>query len=472
MGKLIKTYLTPHPPIIIPEIGMGSHNRCENTYKAMQGIAQEIKTLAPKRIILISPHGTVFSDGMAVLYNEVLSGDLSAFGHPEIRLTCKSDRNFIDQLTYYAGQEGIVLAKVDKEFASSMQISPDLDHGALVPLWFLKSAGVTVELVHITYGLLPITSLYRFGMLIKQLVKKATGDTVLLASGDLSHALEDLGPYAYNAFGHQFDRLVRESFEMADPYKLLSCDTRVLEGAKACGFRSLAIAWGALDRMLVKGDVHSYEGPFGVGYLVASLSEVAGIRPSILDELDALEHRRHAHYLDTEDDYVRLARQVINVYIKEGKRLRAETLADQFAIAPVAQGCFVSLKTESGLRGCIGTIYPTRSLLIEEIIDNAIKAASEDPRFDPVEEEELDFLKISVDVLNAPERVTAIETLDPKRYGVIVTAGLKKGLLLPNLDGVDTIEDQLQIAKSKAGITDEPYVIDRFEVVRHEGELL
>ena len=206
-----------------------------------------------------------------------------------------------------------------------------------------------------------------------------------------------------------------------------------------------------------------------MGYLVGSIQEKVGIRPSYIEGLKAHENRTYQEYIKTEDDYCRLARKVVEHQVITGNRYSIDPNTDYYAIESGAKGCFVSIKNASGLRGCIGTIYPSRNNLIEEIIDNAIKAATGDPRFERIEEEELEGLIISVDVLMAPERVVDMGHLDPRRYGVIVTAGLKKGLLLPDLEGVDTVEEQIRIAKSKADIHDEPYVIDRFEVIRHQG---
>ena len=132
-------------------------------------------------------------------------------------------------------------------------------------------------------------------------------------------------------------------------------------------------------------------------------------------------------------------------------------------------GAFVSIKKTGALRGCIGTISPVRDNLAAEIAENAISACSRDPRFEPVTPDELDELTVSVDVLSEAEPVDSKTELDVKRYGVIVQKGFRRGLLLPNLEGVDTVETQLRIALSKAGINpSERYTIERFEVVRHE----
>lgn len=131
-------------------------------------------------------------------------------------------------------------------------------------------------------------------------------------------------------------------------------------------------------------------------------------------------------------------------------------------------GVFVCLKEDGQLRGCIGTIEPSRPSIAEEIIANAISAAVRDPRFTPVREDELDDLACSVDVL-AQAQECALEGLDPRRYGVIVESGPRRGLLLPDLEGVDTVEDQVSIARRKAGIDPhEPVKLYRFEVIRYE----
>jgi AmmeMemoRadiSam system protein A len=132
-------------------------------------------------------------------------------------------------------------------------------------------------------------------------------------------------------------------------------------------------------------------------------------------------------------------------------------------------GVFVSLKKHGELRGCIGTISHTTDNIAQEIMRNAISAGTGDPRFFPVQEDELDELQYSVDVLMKPEAIDSVDQLDVKRYGVIVRSGYKSGLLLPNLEGVDTVEEQLEIVLQKAGIgRNENYKMERFEVIRHK----
>ena len=165
---------------------------------------------------------------------------------------------------------------------------------------------------------------------------------------------------------------------------------------------------------------------------------------------------------------MRLARKTIETYVRTGERISLppdlpEEMYDRKA------GVFVSLKEEGKLRGCIGTISLVQECIGEEILENAVSAATRDPRFLPVQPEELERLVYSVDVLSEAEEISSEKELDVERYGVIVSRGYKRGLLLPNLEGVDTVRQQIDIAKRKAGIPEEAEDIrlERFEVVRH-----
>ncbi len=162
---------------------------------------------------------------------------------------------------------------------------------------------------------------------------------------------------------------------------------------------------------------------------------------------------------------VTIARMAVESFVRTG---RFPSVAEVPQFGKEMAGCFVSLHRDGALRGCIGTILPTKECVASEIIRNAVSSCSEDPRFDPVRPEELQDLEISVDVLDPPEKVDSPESLDPKRFGVIVTSGVRRGLLLPDLEGVESVDDQLEIACRKAGIQPgERYSIERFTVTRY-----
>ncbi|NJD56757.1 MAG: AmmeMemoRadiSam system protein A [Nitrospirae bacterium] len=163
---------------------------------------------------------------------------------------------------------------------------------------------------------------------------------------------------------------------------------------------------------------------------------------------------------------VDLAKKSIEEFLRSGKKISPpKELSPELT---ARAGVFVSIKKHGNLRGCIGTFQPCTPSVAEETIQNAIAAATQDPRFNAVTEDELDAISYSVDVLSSPERISSIRDLDPKKYGIIVVQGMKKGLLLPDLEGVDTAEEQLRIAKTKAGIwSDDQLEMFRFVVTRY-----
>ena len=173
--------------------------------------------------------------------------------------------------------------------------------------------------------------------------------------------------------------------------------------------------------------------------------------------------------MSEEDFPVLLAKRTIEDYLRSGKVISPPSRIPE--VFQKKAGTFVSLHKKGRLRGCIGTYLPTQDNLANEIIKNAISAATQDPRFPPVDTSEIKDLEISVDVLSKPEPVKSKRELDPKKYGVIVSKGWQKGLLLPDLEGVDTVEQQLEIAKQKAGLGETPVEqleIQRFTVTRYE----
>jgi AmmeMemoRadiSam system protein A len=344
----------------------------------------------------------------------------------------------------------------------------ELDHGLTVPLYFFKEAGVSLPCAVIYMGLLSPDRLYRFGMAVGEAAEESGKKVAVIASGDLSHRLTPDAPAGYNPRGQEFDREIVRLVSRADVPGILGLEADLAEKAGECGLRPITMLLGALDGRKVEAQVLSYEGPFGVGYMVASLTpgeREAGrefSRKIVEGRRSAAESRKKA-----EGFLPRLARQTLEHYARGEKyRVSPEDGPEEFS-RPA--GVFVSLKKDGQLRGCIGTIHPQQGSIVEETVNNAISAGHRDPRFQPLDPGEIDELDISVDVLYPPEPVKGMEDLDPLRYGVIVKSGRKQGLLLPNLEGVDTVEEQVDIARQKAGIAaGEPVELERFEVVRHK----
>lgn len=250
--------------------------------------------------------------------------------------------------------------------------------------------------------------------------------------------------------------------------QFLTFDEEFSEAAAECGLRSFIIMAGALDGKSVTPELLSYEGPFGVGYAVAAFTINGEDEHRHFDEILEKSTLAKLKTQNNEDDYVRLARKSLEHYVKKHQKIRpTQELSDE--LINQKSGVFVSLKINGKLRGCIGTTSPMTTSIADEIIYNAVSAGTRDPRFHPVTKDELPFITYSVDVLGEAHLISSLEELDVKRYGVIVSVKGKHGLLLPNLEGVQTPEQQVSIALQKAGISpNENYSMERFEVVRHK----
>ena len=461
MGEILKAYLAPHPPIIIPNIGKGEESTVSSTIYAYHEVGKQIKDLSPDIIILTTPHGPAYSDYIHISPGPTLKGSFNRFGDPETKFEFKNEVGLIENIIETAHTYGIEAGRDGSD-------GDALDHGALVPLYFISQYYTDFTLIRISIAGLPLEQLYTFGYCIQKAVLAYGKKVVLLGSGDLSHKLTKEGPYGFAPEGPVFDKYLVDTIKAVDFKKLISTDNYLSYKAGECGLRSFAIIAGALNGFCVKSNVLSYEGPFGVGYMVAELS--LGCQDLTRDLFSFIENM-HKSDIDVtrkaEDPYVALARQSLEYYIKKGKIL---DVPDYLPPEMIEQnkGVFVSIKKHGQLRGCIGTISPVTNSVAEEIIQNAISSGTRDPRFNPVKEFELKDLVYSVDVLENPEPITSIEELDVVRYGVIVSSGYKRGLLLPNLESVDTPAQQVDIALSKAGISKgEKFSMERFEVIRH-----
>lgn len=467
--SLLAGYLVPHPPIIIPDIGMGEERKITATSQAYHEIAKEIGKLEPETIIVISPHGPVFTDAITLRTASPLVGDLSSFGAPQIGISQRNDLELVDQILMNAYDQQVSAVKFDKLLASRFDLNEVVDHGVIVPLHFINQYYKSYQLVVITYGLLSEEALYQFGICIKAAIEKLKRNVVVVASGDLSHHLLETDHYTYTEDGPVFDKLFIDYLANQSYVKLMTMPTRLVTKAGECGKKSVEILLGCFETMAHKTQVKSYEGPFGVGYSVASFVPTLGQSESLLSILKEELHQIHVDRVEKEDEYIKLARMAIEHYTKTRQRLNIPEFAQTPDLLGKSRGVFVSIKDSGGLRGCMGITAGIEINLASDIISNAIKACSEDPRFPAVEEEELEHLIISVDILSPAESVSDPSELNPKKYGVIVTHDYKRGLLLPNLEGVDSVEEQLRIALNKAGIKpSESYEIERFTVDRHE----
>jgi AmmeMemoRadiSam system protein A/AmmeMemoRadiSam system protein B len=431
---MLKAYLVPHPPLLVKGVGDGSE--IPATRLAMNEIADEIERDNPDTLVIISPHSVMYGDYFHIAPGSSASGDFSRFNAPQIKLSVEYDSELAALIGEAAQADGL-----PSGFDGARETA--LDHGVSVPLTFL---GTKRKIVQISLSGLSVSAHYKLGAAINKAAVKLSRKIAVIASGDMSHKLKADGPYGLAPEGAEFDEIMQEFAKSADFDRLLSIDDALRENAADCGYLSAVIMAGCFDGMSVKSRVLCYEAPYGVGYLTAAFTGEAA----------------------SESAYVRLARENIESFVRTGNMISLPNYLPEEMLTKEA-GVFVSLKTGGNLRGCIGTITPTEKNIAHEILRNSVSAASEDPRFPPVQAHELADLTYSVDVLGAPEPIESMSELDVIRYGVIVTCGYKRGLLLPNLEGVDTAEQQVSIARQKAWIEEnEPYKLERFEVIRYK----
>ncbi|MDR0519884.1 MAG: AmmeMemoRadiSam system protein A [Clostridiales Family XIII bacterium] len=527
--EIVRAFLLPHPPLIVPGVGAG--DEIPQTRAAAERVASEVLGLAPDTVIYVTPHSCLYADYIHISPGAEASGDFGKFRAPDVKFEVEYDEQLASLIGEISSADGLPAGALGERDAH-------LDHGVMVPLYFMDKAwreraasrapdassesgesprlGADDEtsdtgrtsrapkIVRISVSGFSLLDHYRFGMYIAEAVRRLERRAVLIASGDMSHRLKEDGPYGFAPEGPVHDAYVKECLEDSDLRRLARMDRSVREGAGECGLASILVAAGYLDGRKAGSEVYSYEGPYGVGYLVAALSggEPA---PSLFPLLVSDREAALAEVRAQEDIYVRLARANVESYVRTGRGIEldeffagggagggaggAEADGDARSGAGVAAGgceqsgagggaaremmaaragVFVSIKKDGELRGCIGTTEPTCGSVASEILSNSVSAAVRDPRFDPIDESELDSLTYSVDVLAAPEKISGPHELDAKRYGVIVSSGGRRGLLLPDLDGVDTVRQQIDIARRKAGIGKREKIrLERFEVIRH-----
>ena len=431
---------------MVPEVGREAISEVLGSIEAMAEFTRRIIDNGAQTVVLISPHAPLERNSFVAYQAPTLYGSFANFRAPEAVVEFELDRTMLTAIIETAGADGYLVSGLDERY--------ELDHGTAVPLYFLQRNGWKGRVVALGYSFLNNDDHLNFGGSIRRAAATVNVPTALVASGDLSHRLKPEAPAGFNPGAKNFDEQVVAAIREHSPQRIAAIDPDLRRLAGECGYRSMLVALGATSVSPEACDVLHYEAPFGVGYLVAQLT----------NEQQRADDSRED---ESAADLPTLAREAVETFVRSGKQI-APRSDDELLRARAA--CFVSLKTRSGdLRGCIGTIEPAKQNLAEELVTNAISAATRDPRFAPVAERELQDLVYSVDVLEAPEPATFAD-LDPATYGVIVEdeLGLARGLLLPAIEGVDTAQRQVEIAARKAGIPPgTPLKLQRFRVTRY-----
>lgn len=260
--------ISPHPPIIIPEVGGSETKKVQKTIKALEKLALKLAEKEPDILIVITPHGLVYPDRMNVCGLPKLQGDFGNFGAPQIKYKWENDLKLAYKINKSANKENIPTLLYDNGGAGG---TLELDHGVLVPLYYLTQNLAEVKVLPIAYSFLDNLRHFAFGEILAEIGKSENQNIAIIASGDLSHRLIPSAPAGFAPGGKKFDQDLISKIKTKDIEGILNFDEDFVEEAGECGLKSIIILLGALEKLKWQPEILSYEGPFGVGYLVANL---------------------------------------------------------------------------------------------------------------------------------------------------------------------------------------------------------
>lgn len=266
MGRVVFAGIAPHPPLLVPEIGGRRIEEVAASQRALREFSGRLLLTDPETVVLISPHSPIDARVFIARWTAELSGDFREFYAPAVRLSFPNDLSFLDALIETAAAEGVELGPLNRDYP--------LDHGALVPLYYLHEAGWSGPTVVIGFTLQSIEKHLAFGRAIAGAAVEIGRRVAVVASGDLSHRLIVGGPYEYEPTAHLFDEQIVDAIASGNSRDIIDIDPDLRTRAGECGYRSIVIALGSVGANSPDHQVLSYEGPFGVGYMVAVLADV------------------------------------------------------------------------------------------------------------------------------------------------------------------------------------------------------
>lgn len=434
---ILGAVMVPHPPIIIPDVGKGEEKAVQETIDCYHIAARQVAAWNPDVLVILSPHAEFYRDWFQVTPAGKIEGDFGRFRAPNVSFRETIDGQLVEEIDR-------LCKKLKFPAGSDYPDQTELDHGTMVPLYFIEQYMEPVPIVRIGLSGMSLQKHVEFGEILEKAIANTGRKAVIVASGDLAHYSKATGPYGYRPESEEYNQRIMDVMGSGKFEQLTDFSNRLCNQAGECGHRSFTVLSGILKKYSFVPKRLSFEDTFGVAYGICTYA--------------------------CHDPYVQLARDTIERYVK-GEKIPEYNGPEDLKLYQA--GAFVSIHKHHALRGCIGTFLPTKSSVAAEVISNAIAASSRDPRFYPVTERELPDLEISVDVLSEPEPIQDKSELDIKKYGIIVSDSYgRRGLLLPDLEGVESVDHQISIAMSKAGIMDEDDIeIERFTVIRHEDTM-
>lgn len=265
LGPIVFAGIAPHPPLLVPEVGGRRIQQVAESQRALRAFSRRLIDAQPETVVVISPHSPFDARTFTARSTAILAGDFREFSAPAVKLTFPNDLEMLDAIKQAASVEGVELRELVGDYP--------LDHGALVPLYYLHEAGWRGRTVVIGFTLKSNEEHLAFGRAIAGAAGTINRRVALVASGDLSHRLVVDGPYEYEPTAHLFDEQIVRAIARGDAGGVIDVDPDLRNRAGECGYRSIVIALGTVGLHLRDHEVLSYEGPFGVGYMVAVLAD-------------------------------------------------------------------------------------------------------------------------------------------------------------------------------------------------------
>ena len=260
---ILKTYVLPHPPLAVPEVGRGSEEQIKKTIESYKEVAKEIKELKPETIIITSPHTVCYNDYFHISPGKEATGSFKNFGANNVKFHEEYDEELVNELNNYC---------LEIEFSAGTRGERDkeLDHGTMVPLYFIEQEYKDFKLVRIGLSNLSYFDHYKLGQIINKVIDRLGRRVVIVASGDLSHKLQEIGPYGFIEEGPIYDKMIIDSLSRGAFNELLEYDYELVDKAAVCGHNSFIIMSGTIDGKNVKPRFFSHEDITGVGYGILS----------------------------------------------------------------------------------------------------------------------------------------------------------------------------------------------------------
>ena len=454
---IIFAVLMPHAPILVPEVGRRETGTAIASVRAMRIVAERLECRRPAIVVVISPHSPRKPHAFGIWAGNRLLGSFSQFGAPQASVTLPNALRLVKSLEGQAGRLGLPMWEIS---------AISLDHGALVPLWYLVQAGWRGPTAVVSLNYPGEGQLSDFGAALRAATAELRQPVAIVASGDMSHRLTINAPAGYEPCAKEFDQTLIRFLRAGAYHELEHIDAALQERAAEDAVDSTTVALAAVNWRSTGHEVLSYEGPFGVGYGVAVLFD--SVQPAPLRSREAQEQQCYPIWLAT---LPRVARNAVK-----------STLFETLDLGPPAEtkclsmrrGLFVTIRNLEGeVRGCVGTLSPKWQNVIEETRRLAHAAAFLDTRFPAVTPEEYPNLCFEISIVGPLEPVSSEADLDPSAYGVVATTrDGREGCLLPDVEGVRSIAQQVAFVRLKGGIQPGEHVrLHRFRTLKlYEGE--